>query len=195
MNLKSQAGSGWVLPPFIQNLNNRERLLIAALGLVGLILLPIKVYDWQQTTAATVAEEQSDLAGAKQMARSTTGLGFPSLLAENRLAIRSWSWMGPSPAVGRVLIESQISDMALKAGMTHVEVKSADLIQSIGGVDFVRLDIAGPFDWLTLYKFMAALANSKKGFVIDSIAASDETPSRLHLLLSVPLLVPKRSSH
>jgi hypothetical protein len=195
MNLKIQSAGNLALPTFIQNLNNRERLLIATLGLIGLILLPMKVYDWQQTAAATVAEEQSNLASARQMARSSTGLGFPALLAEKRSIIRSWTWIGPSPAVGRVLIESQISEMALKAGMTRVEVKSADSIRSVSGVDFVRLDITAPFDWMTLYKFITALVNSRKGFVIDSIAASDETPSRLHLILSVPLMIPKRNSH
>ena len=191
MNLNMAFARNWSLPPAIQRLSGRERLLIGSLGMIALILLPLKAYDWQQTAAADVAGAQVDLAGAQQAARGGQGLQVVNQLSKQNRDIRAWSWIAPSRPVARVMLENSLATLGLKVGMPSIEVKSSDLIETVGGVDFVRLDVTAPFDWATTTKFLAELSKTNKGFILDSIAVPEETPPKAQMVLRLPIAAPK----
>lgn len=182
-------GRAWSLPTFIQRLSARERLLVASLGAIALVLLPLKALDWEQTGSTELTVAQVHLAGAQQAARGGQTLAFSKQILAQRRAIHSWAWMVPSRAVGRVLLENQIATLALQSGMTAPDVKTSDIVSTVGGLDFIRLDVSAPFDWLTLSKFLTALSDTKKGFLIDAISSSTDTSPKVRLVLRVPITV------
>jgi hypothetical protein len=177
----------WALPAFVQRLSGRERLLIGSLAMVGLVLLPLKAYDWQQTAAANFAGDQADLLSARQIARGEATTKLLSDLRARRREVLSWSWAAPTPTIGRVLAENEISTLALKAGMTTVETVSINGAQYFGGVELVKVELNATFDWKSMSEFFSELSALNKGFVLESIAVSEGTPKKLRIVLRLPL--------
>src|SRR3982751_947815 len=81
----------------------------------------------------------ADLDQARQAARSGRAGGVGGQMARQRQEIQAWSWQAPSAPIGRVLAQDRIAAIAAHAGLADAEVKGADKIEHVGGVDLVKI--------------------------------------------------------
>jgi hypothetical protein len=177
------------LVPAIQRLSPRERLLIGSLGAIALVLIPLKAYDWQQSGSTEAQEAQLDLESARQAAQNGVALAINRQLAIQRKQVRNWAWTAPSLPIGRVLLENQVATLALQAGLKGLDVKSADTVENVGGLNFVELDVSAVFDWITLAKFLDGVGAMNKGVIISSISEPDDAPPKVQVVLRLPLVL------
>lgn len=163
----------------------RERKLLAGLLLIGLIVAPIQAYGWMQDAEARHVEAQATLETAKRSSRA----GIQAQIAKQRQDVRGWSWQASSPAVGRVIVQDKIRQLATEAGMTEVEIKSADKIEEAGEVSLIRVELAAPFRWSSFTAFLFSLNRYGKGFLIDSLVLQDDEKPKVRMVLKLPLVV------
>jgi len=163
----------------------RERKLLAALVLIGLVVAPIQAFDWMQNAEARHIEAQAALETAKRNSRA----GIQAQIATQRQEVKSWSWQASSPAVGRVIIQDKIRQLATEAGMTEVEIKSAEKIEAAGEVNLIRVEVAAPFNWQSFTGFLFNLNTYGKGFMIDSLVLQDDEHPKVRIVLKLPLVV------
>jgi hypothetical protein len=173
----------WVL-----RLTARERLLVGAMVLVASILAPLKAVDMAQTAEARLVDAQTRLETARQSA------GGESIAVNRRIDkelqdVQHWSWSTPSLTVAQVMLEQEMSVMAAQAHMAGVGITSADAVETVGPLHFVRLDVSASFDWLTLTAFLRALSRTHKGFVLSAASVEGDSPSKIRLLLDIPINV------
>ena len=76
--------------------------------------------------------------------------------------------------------------------MKNPEVKSQDTVDSLGGLDFVPIEISAPLDWIPITKFLAAVGSTGKGVVVDAVSVPDENPPKVRIGLRLPLSQPTR---
>lgn len=165
----------------------RERRLLAVLGLGLLLAAPIKAFDLYQNAQARNLAARAALDAQLSQARTFSAGGVGGQLARERAQIRAWSWQAASAPVGRVIAQDRIAAIAAHAGMTDFEVKAADKIEHVGGVDLVKVDIEAPFSWRGLSFLLAGLGDTGKGFLVESLTIQDGAKPRLKMSLKLPM--------
>lgn len=185
MSLPAVSRLNTALGDQIGRISSRERKLLAGLVLIGLIVAPIQAYGWMQDAKARHLEAQAALETAKRGSRA----GIQAQISKQRQDVRGWSWQASSPAVGRVIIQDKIRQLATEAGMTEVEIKSADKIETAGEVSLIRVEVAAPFNWSSFTAFLFSLNSYGKGFVIDSLVLQDDEKPKVKVVLKLPLVV------
>lgn len=163
----------------------RERKLLGLLLLIGLIVAPIQAFGWMQDAQARHVEAQAALETARRNSRA----GIQAQISQQRQDVRGWSWQASSPAVGRVIIQDKVRQLATEAGMTEVEIKSADKIEAAGEVSLIRVEVAAPFNWSSFTAFLFNLNTYGKGFLIDSLVLQDDEQPKVRVVLKLPLVV------
>ena len=144
--------------------------LILGAAFVALTLAPLKAYDWDQAALVAYQNAWSDLNSQNEvMARSHTGY-IRNKLDSEYAAIDRWAWPAPSLTIGRVMVEEQVSNAADRAGLLNAQIKSTDVSQHVGNVDFVSVDVSAPFTWTALDQFLHSLAAKGGAFQLQSIA-------------------------
>jgi hypothetical protein len=141
-----------------------------------------------QTAEARLVDAQTRLETARQSA------GGESIAVNRRIDkelqdVQHWSWSTPSLTVAQVMLEQEMSVMAAQAHMAGVSITSADAVETVGPLHFVRLDVSASFDWLTLTAFLRALSRTHKGFVLATASVEGDSPSKIRLLLDIPINV------
>jgi hypothetical protein len=166
----------------------RERRLLGVLALAIAVALPVKAFDYYQTAQARKLTARAELNTELQAARSVRADGVGGQLARQRQEIRAWSWQATSAPVGRVLAQDRIAAIAAHAGMaTDTQIKAADKIERIGGVDLVRVDIDAPFTWAGLSGLLVGLSETGKGFMVEALTIQDAPKPRLKMTLKLPM--------
>lgn len=173
----------------VARMKPRERKLVVGLGLVALVIAPIKAFDMAQTALERNLQARSELEAARQLAKGARGGGVQGQIAKQQQEIRSWSWQAASPAIGRVIIQDQIATLAAEAGMREPDIRSAEKIEQVGDVSLVRIDVAAPFTWASYTAFLASLNRIQKGFLIDSMVLEDDDQPRIKITLKLPMVV------
>lgn len=173
----------------VARMKPRERKLVIGLGLVALVIAPIKAFDMAQTALERNLQARGELDAARQTAKGARGGGVQAQLERQRQEIRGWSWQAASPAIGRVIIQDQIAGLAAEAGMREPDIRSAERIEQIGEVSLVRVDVAAPFTWASYTAFLASLNRIQKGFLIDSMVLEDDDQPRIKITLKLPMVV------
>jgi hypothetical protein len=172
----------------LARVNPRERRMLAVLALVVGLAVPFKAFDYYQTAQGRKIEARAALDEQLQAARSVRADGVSGRVAQQRQEIRAWSWQASSAPVGRVLAQDRIAAIASHAGMTaDTEIKAADKIEHVGGIDLVRVDIDAPFTWGALSGLLAGLAETGKGFMVEALTIQDAPKPRLKMTLKLPM--------
>jgi hypothetical protein len=171
---------------WIARLSPRERLLLGSMALIALVLAPIKAFDLSQNATGRLADAQSRLETAK------VGSGRSSVMFERRVVaqgkeVQRWSWPEPSIPIAQVVLQQQLTTLAVEAKLQDLEVKATDEVPIAGGVRFVRMDVSARFDWLALTDFLKRVANLGKGVVLTSIATEGEGTVKVRMLLDLPV--------
>jgi type II secretory pathway component PulM len=185
MNLPAVSTLSTAIGSPFARMTPRERKLLAGLLLIGLIVAPIQAFSWMQDAEARYIEAHAGLEAARLGSRS----GMQAQLARQRQEVRDWSWQASSPSVGRVVVQDEVRKLAQDAGMTGVEIRSADKIETAGEVSLVRVEVAAPFDWTTFTAFLFELNSYGKGFLIDSLVLQDDEQPKVRIVLKLPLVV------
>ncbi len=155
---------------YLGRLSTRERYLILGAAFVALTLAPLKAYDWDQAALAAYQGARADLDSQNEvLARSHTGYLRKQLESEYA-AIDRWAWPAPSLAIGRVMIEEQVSNAAEHAGLMNALIKSNEVTQHAGDVDFISVDVSAPFTWTGVDQFLHALSAKGRAFQLQSIS-------------------------
>lgn len=155
-----------------------ERRLLALLGVAILAAGPVFASNMMQEASVRRDEVQAELDRMRQVAkRSQAGAGGE--LAAARNDVRDWSWQAESIEVGKVLVQDRVTDLAKKAGLANLEVRLAEKTEPAGDVQLVGLDVLADFSWAGFSKFVAAMDETGKGFIIDGVQMTDADKSRL----------------
>ncbi len=165
----------------------RERALLLALAAAGLVALPFLAQDWATHRAADAATDAAHLQ-ALQAADDGARLRRTALhLAELESRVRAWSPPAPSFATARVLAEQEVAVAAAQAGVTSLEVHTADTPDRIGPATFVRVDVISSFSWASLAALTRRVAVDRPGAVVERVSTEGEgSDARLHLVLLAP---------
>ena len=170
----------------IARVNPRERRLLAILALAALVAAPLKAFDLYQSAQSRNIAAHADLDQALQTARSARAGGVGGQMARQRQEIQAWSWQAPSAPVGRVLAQDRIAAIATHAGLTDAEIKAADKIERVGGVDLVKVDVDAAFSWAGFSGLLAGLSETGKGFLVENLVIEDAVKPRLKMSLKLP---------
>lgn len=172
----------------VARLKPSERRLLSLLALAALIGVVVLALDVAQKASARNTTAQAGLDRARQVLRRNQG-SAAGQVAEVRSQVRAWSWQADTTEVGKVLIQSEVADIAKKAGLSEVEVKVADKVQDEGEVKLVTLDVTAPFTWPGLAAFLEGLEGAGKGYVLDTVQLPDDDKPRLRVIIRAPLMV------
>ena len=127
----SSAYAGWTA---------RERMLVVGLGLVLLLLAPIKSYDLARALQDRQFETQIGLREAQ--VRSQSGVGnVGASLKGRREAVSKGLRTVRSVAVGKVLLAQQVTELAVNAGVTGVDVSVGDVTDTVGLMTVIHIQL------------------------------------------------------
>jgi hypothetical protein len=187
--MKSLAASEFpsALSAQLARVSPRERRLLAILALAAVVAAPVKAFDLYQSAQSRNIAAHADLDRALQAARSARAGGVGGQTARQRQEIQAWSWQAPSAPIGRVLAQDRIAAIATHAGLADAEVKGADKIEHVGGVDLVKVDVEAAFSWAGFSGLLAGLSETGKGFLVDSLTIDDAAKPRLKMSLKLPI--------
>jgi hypothetical protein len=175
----SSAYAGWTA---------RERMLVVGFGLVLLLLAPIKAYDLARDLQDRQFETQLSLREAQ--VRSQSGVGnVGSSLKGRREAVSKGLRTVRSVAVGKVLLVQQVTELAVNAGVTGVDVSVGDVTDTVGVMTVIRIQLNGNFSWPSFTKLLTTTASSKQKIIISSISINKEQSNRLRLAFDVPVII------
>lgn len=167
----------------------RERRLLAVVGLLVLVLAPIKAFDMRAQALAANEAAHADLALAKATARRASGQGVAAQLQKTRDEIREWSWEAPSVPVGQVMAQREMTDLAARGGLSGAEVKAAGRPEPAGAATLVGVEVSAPFNWSGLSGFLSGLSSSGKGFILESVSKTDDKEPRLKIVVRLPVVL------
>ncbi len=165
----------------------RERLLLGVLLLIALIFAPLRVLEMRTAALDENRAAHETLAAAKQAARRAGGSGLAASLERTRDEVRDWSYSAPSPAVGQVMAQNELSEIAAAAGLAGAQVSATGKPVDAGAVTLVGVEVEAPFSWSGLSGFLAGLSESGKGFVLESIRMTEDKTPKLELVLRLPV--------
>jgi hypothetical protein len=187
--MKSLAASEFpsALSAQLARVSPRERRLLAILALAAVVAAPVKAFDIYQSAQSRNIAAHADLDQALQAARSARSGGVGGQTARQRQEIQAWSWQAPSAPIGRVLAQDRIAAIATHAGLADAEIKGADKIEHVGGIDLVKVDVDAAFSWAGFSGLLAGLAETGKGFLVDSLTIDDAAKPRLKMSLKLPM--------
>jgi hypothetical protein len=189
MKLSAASGFSSALGAQFAKVSPRERRLLAVLALAAALAAPVKAFDYYQTAQSRQVEARAALNTELQAAKAARADGVGGQLARQRQEIRAWSWQASSAPVGRVLAQDRVAAIAARAGLTaDTEIKAADKIDHIGGMDLVRVDIDAPFTWAGLSGLLAGLSETGKGFMVEALTIQDAPKPRLKMTLKLPMM-------
>jgi hypothetical protein len=171
----------------LARISPRERRLLTILALAAVVAAPVKAFDLYQSAQARNLAARAELDQQLQAARSVRSGGVGGQMARQRQEIQAWSWAAPSAPVGRVIAQDRIAAIAGQAGLAEAEVKAADKIEHVGGVDLVKVDIDTPFTWSGFSRLLEGLSQTGKGFLVDSLSIEDAAKPRLKMSLKLPM--------
>ncbi len=167
-------------------LSQRERLLLLLLAVAGLSLAPISALGLVEAQRVRLETAKLDL-----LTRSTHQIGFSEQLfwaaKDQRTRIAAWGWKAKTPAVAQVLVEQQITALAMGAGLTAMSVDANKALERKGPARFVRVRVSADFRWETLTAFLAALSKTDKAFIVRSLTVTGDTPSKFQLVLDTAI--------
>ena len=165
----------------------RERKLLAGLALIALILAPLKAFEMRQTALEDNRLVQEQVAAAKAAARRATGQGLGAQIERTQDEIRDWSWSAPSVAVGQVMAQNELAEMAAAGGLAAAQVSAVGKPVAAGAVTLVGIEIEAPFNWSGLSGFLGELSQSGKGFILEEVAMTEDKTPKLEILVRVPV--------
>jgi type II secretory pathway component PulM len=188
MKLSAASELPSVLSAQFARVSPRERRLLAVLGVIALFVGAFESFDLYQTAQARKIAARAALDSELQAAKAVRADGVGGQLTRQRQEIQAWSWQASSAPVGRVLAQDRIAALAAHAGMSaDTEIKAADKIEHVGGIDLVRVDIDAPFTWAGFSGLLSGLAGTGKAFMVDALTIQDAPKPRLKMTLKLPM--------
>ena len=169
--------------------NPRERKLLAALGLIVLVMAPLKAFDMRAGAVAENEAAQAQLAQVMVNAKRASGQGLSTQLAKTREEVADWSWPAPSPAVGQVIAQDALMQMAASGGLAGAEVRALGRPQTAGAATMVGVEVTAPFSWTGLSGFLSGLSASGKGFVLESVTKTDDKEPKVRIHVRLPIVI------
>jgi hypothetical protein len=167
-------------------LTQRERILVIGLALIALALAPMSAWELAQRGRETT--EQSRLELVDQTLRQHSVSRATLLEAQNTVAqTRGWGWKAKSPSVGLVLVEQQINSLAMRAGLTSIDIATNKRLTQLGALKFVRLQVNADFDWITLTQFLSLLGKTDKAIMVRSVSVTGDMPAKVQLVIDAAL--------
>jgi hypothetical protein len=91
--------------------------------------------------------------------------------------------------VGKVLLVQQVTELAVNAGVTGVDVSVGDVTDTVGVMTVIRIQLNGNFSWPSFTKLLTTIASSKQKIIISSISINKEQSNRLRLGFDVPVII------
>ncbi len=163
-------------------------MLVVGLGLVLLLLAPIKSYDLARALQDRQFETQIALQDAKL--RSQSGVGnVASSLKGRREAVAKGLRTVRSVPVAKVLLVQQVTELAVNAGVTGVDVSVGDVTDTVGLMTVIHIQLNGNFSWPSFTKLLTTIASAKQKIIISSISIDKEQSKRLRLGFDVPVII------
>jgi len=185
--LESWRRGGMVL----QRLSPRERTLLTGLALVALAFVPLRAAEWSQAAFARLAAATAERESARLAKPGPGGSWLERQVAEERRRVAAWSWAVPSTAVGPLMLEERLAGLAERAGLADVRTEAAPEVETVGGAPLARIEVQARFDGAALDRFVQALGETGKGFLIEQLSVEEQEAGapRLRMTLRLPLAV------
>lgn len=171
----------------LARISPRERRLLAVLAMAALVVAPLKAFDMAQQARDRNFTAQADLEKQRRAIHSVQAGGVGGQTARQRQEIKAWSWPASTAPVGRALAQDRIGSIAAAAGLTGAEVKAGEKIDHAGGVDLVRVNLEAPFTWGGLARLLTGLAETRKGFMVESLTIDDALAPKLRMVFKLPV--------
>ncbi len=173
----------------LAKLSPSERMLLTLLSMLFPIGALFLAYNFQSTAGAAHDVADTHLRSAELAAGRTSSGKLAEDIQKARADVRAWSWEGNSVAVAQVKAQADVTQLATTAGLVNPEIKTSEKLEPAGDVTFAPIDITAPFSWTGLSGFMAGLAGTGKGFLLEEVQLTTDKEPKLRISLKVPLVV------
>lgn len=164
----------------------RERWLLALLGLVALGGGLTTAADWNADRRQARALAAADLAARQEalvLARSRRAGADPDQL---RLASER-SLKGADIWMARIALEQHLATTATAAGVQTPRITVADSPEDVPPPDTLRAEIAGPYDGPAVVRLLEAVTDGSPAVFVDSLSVTGGETAEFRLALSVPV--------
>jgi hypothetical protein len=88
-----------------------------------------------------------------------------------------------------VIAQDEVADIAASGGLAGAEVKAAGRPAAAGAVTMVGVEVTAPFSWSGLSGFLSGLSSSGKGFILQSVAMTEDKDPKVKLLVLLPIVI------
>ena len=167
-------------------LSQRERLLLLLLAVAGLGLAPISAFGLAESQRARLETAKLDL-----LTRTTHQAGFSEqqfrAAKDQQARVSTWGWKAKTPGVAQVLVEQQMTALAMTAGLTAINIDANKTLEQQGPATFIRVRINADFRWETLTAFLTGLSKTDKAFIVRSLTVTGDMPSKFQLVLDTAI--------
>lgn len=181
----------------LRQTTQRERLLLAALGVGVLVYAPVLAWDARDRAEVAYAEALATREAAerdRQRALSARSSSARDLALED---MSRWGFEGANAETLRVRLEQDVQKAAADAGMTGVTLVPNDATNQTGPVTWIPIEVQGDLTWTPTLNFLDEIAGWPEGFRVTRFAferppppafegAPPSTAGRIRLELEFP---------
>jgi hypothetical protein len=171
----------------LARLSPREAWLLAAMGLVALVVAAVYAFQWSAGERDRYVAAQADLTLAQQSRAAMRRQGADEGARAQLVAAQGWSTHAHDLWLARLAIEQRLSAAALAAHLPSPEIKVAEGLETGSDAPLLKAEVTGPYlpaPWLA---FMRGVAGSGPAFVVDKLDVSDANSAQFDLTLLVPV--------
>ena len=171
----------------LARLTRREAWLLAAMGLVALVVAAVYAFQWSAASRDRYVAAAADLTLAQQHRAALSRQGADDGAAAQVRAAAGWTTHAHDLWLARLAIEQRLSAAALAAKLPSPDIKVAEALETGSDAPLLKAEVTGPYlpgPWLA---FMRNLASGGPAFVVDKLDVSQGGASQFDLTLLVPV--------
>lgn len=147
----------------------RERLLLAALVLGGLIYAPVAAGDWRAVQQERYIDALTERAAAQLAVASARRVAAVAADVKVVEDMESWGFDASNLAVAQVSVEQRLVEAASEAGLTDVRISTRNEVEAIGLTQWLGTEVQASLVWTPVFDFLDRISAWPEGFRITRI--------------------------
>lgn len=188
----------------------RERVLLAALVLGGLIYAPIAAMDYRLQQEDRYVDALSLRSAALTQAASAKRIERAASDDAALEDMKTWGFEATNAAVAQVRIEQKLSKAATDAGLTGVSIVTDPEVEIVGPTQWMKAEVQADLRWASAFSFVDRISSWPEGFNVSGFSyemmpatplmpfqvqqqnggAGPVTVGKMRITLSFPVILP-----
>lgn len=182
----------------------RERLLLGALVLGGLIYAPIAAMEWRAEQADRYITAQADQSTARLALSASQNIAAQAPDISAIEDMQGWGFEAGNTAIAQVQIEQRLVAAAADANLAEVRITTDAEVEAIGPTQWLGSEVQADLRWTPAFDFLESLAGWQEGFRVTQFRYEITTPAnfvapdpsfvpdgRIQIGLSFPVKIPE----